>query len=389
MTKQNQQADSEIHEDQLLNFLVNALTGAFGVSLGENADIDPEHIYEVLVGATADGTSISTLCERSEDSSSSTNILRHLRTKFDLETVKTVGNTLPRQHTLDVLPEQVEIVVDLHLRPYYGDRDETDGLYYNEAKDGTTAFHAYATLYARVRNKRYTLAVRRLTDGDTASSILAEFLGLVDSLDFEVKALYVDSEFYDGKCLTLMQAHNLAYVVPIIEWGNEIQQELSEGWSREIEHDLTTEFDGHEWTVEFPVMIDCTYQMGRYDEEGVARHGYAVDAPFIDTPRQARRHYGKRFGIEATYRLSESSLISTTVTDQTRRLLFVVISLLVQNVWRYLHWEYVATPRRGGRRLWWWPFEEFIRMVTRAAWNALSVRRKIPTNKPPDDRFTR
>ena len=242
MTKQNQQADSEIHEDQLLNFLVNALTGAFGMSLGENADIDPEDIYEVLVGATADGTSISTLCERSEDSSSSTNILRHLRTKFDLETVKTVGNTLLRQHTLDVLPEQVEIVVDLHLRPYYGDRDETDGLYYNEAKDGTTAFHAYATLYARVRNKRYTLAVRRLTDGDTASSILAEFLGLVDSLDFEVKALYVDSEFYDGKCLTLMQAHNLAYVVPMIKWG----------------HDLTTEFEGPYVTVEFPVMIDCT-----------------------------------------------------------------------------------------------------------------------------------
>jgi len=76
-------------------------------------------------------------------------------------------------------------------------------------------------------------------------------------------------------------------------------------------------------------MIDCTYQQGRYDEHGVARHGYAVDAPFIDTPRQARQHYSKRFGIEATYRLSESSLISTTSQDATRRLLFVVISLLV------------------------------------------------------------
>ncbi|MFT4921746.1 MAG: hypothetical protein ACI8XM_000952 [Haloarculaceae archaeon] len=42
------------------------------------------------------------------------------------------------------------MVVDFHLRPYYGDEDETDGLYYNEAKRGTTAFHAYATLYARV-----------------------------------------------------------------------------------------------------------------------------------------------------------------------------------------------------------------------------------------------
>jgi len=67
--------------------------------------------------------------------SSSTNTLRHLRTKLDLETVKTVGNTLLQEYTLNMLPEQVEIVVDLHLRPYYGDEDETDGLYYNEAKD--------------------------------------------------------------------------------------------------------------------------------------------------------------------------------------------------------------------------------------------------------------
>jgi len=389
VSKQPTQADNTIHEDQLLNFLVNTLTGAFGVTLGENAEIDPADIYEVLVGATADGTSISTLCERSEDSPSGNDILYHLDTKFDLSTVKAVGNTLLEEYALELLPEQVEIVVDFHLRPYYGDEDETDGLYSNEAKRGTTSFHAYATLYARVKNKRYTLAVRRLTDGDTASTVLAEFLGLVDDFDFEVKAVYVDSEFYDGKCLTLMQAHNHAYVIPIIAWGAKIKHELSEGWSREIEHDLTTEFDGHEWTVEFPVMIDCTYQQGRYDEHGVARHGYAVDAPFIDTPRQARKHYSKRFGIEATYRLSESSLISTTSQDATRRLLFVVISLLVQNVWRYLHWKYVATPRRGGRRLWWWPFEEFIRMVTRAAWNALSVRREIPVNKPPDDRFTR
>lgn len=55
MSKQKQQADGEIHEDQLLNFLVNALTGTFGVNLGENADLDPQDIYEVIVGATADG----------------------------------------------------------------------------------------------------------------------------------------------------------------------------------------------------------------------------------------------------------------------------------------------------------------------------------------------
>ena len=384
-----QQADDEIHEDQLLNFLVNTLTGAFSLNIGENAEIAPDDIFEVLVGACADGTSISELCENSEDAPSGTDVLHHLRTKFDFDTVASVGNLLLQRDVIEHLPEQVEVVVDLHLRPYYGDEDETSGLYHSEAKGGTTAFHAYATLYARVRNKRYTLAVRRLEDGDTASSVLAEFLGVLEGLDLEVKAVYLDREFYDGKCLTLLQAHNYAYVTPIVKWGEAIQKELDQGWSRTIEHDLTTEFDGHSWTVQFPVYIDCTYQNGRYDEHGVARHGYAVDAPFIDTPRQARHHYAKRFGIESSYRLSEKTTISTTTRNATQRLLFVVISLLFQNVWRYLHWEYVATPRRGGRRLWQWTFEEFIDMVTRAAWTALAVRRAVPANRPPDDRFER
>ena len=389
MSKQQQQADSEIHEDQLLNFLVNRLGEEVSLNLANNAEIDAEDIYEVLVGATADGTSISTLCNSSEDSPSENTILYHLRTKFEPERLERVANTLLRRDVVELLPEQVEVCADLHLRPYYGDEDDTDNLYHSEAKRGTTAFHAYATLYARVKNKRYTLAVRRLEDGDTASSVLAEFLGLLDGLDLCVKAVYLDRGFYDSKCLTLLQAHNYAYVMPIIRWGKAIQQELSEGWSRVIEHDLTGKLDGHSWTVEFPVYIDCTYLNGRYDENGVARHGYAADAPFIDTPRDARYHYSKRFGIESSYRLSEQAIATTTTRNATVRLLYVVVSLLLQNAWRYLHHEYVATPRQGGRRLWWWPYKEFVNMVRRAAWTALAVRRAVPANRPPDDRFHR
>ncbi len=44
MSSNQQQADSEIHEDQLLNFLVNVLTVAFTLDLGENAETDPEDL---------------------------------------------------------------------------------------------------------------------------------------------------------------------------------------------------------------------------------------------------------------------------------------------------------------------------------------------------------
>jgi len=35
--------------------------------------------------------------------------------------------------------------------------------------------------------------------------MLAEFLGLLNNFDFDVKAVYLDSGFYDGKCLTLLR----------------------------------------------------------------------------------------------------------------------------------------------------------------------------------------
>jgi len=95
------------------------------------------------------------------------------------------------------------------------------------AKRGTTAFHAYATLYAReeqTRGHRWRYAVSKTAIPQVVSS-LSSFFGVLDGLDAGVKAVYLDRGFYDSKCLTLLQAHNYAYVIPIIRWGEAIQQE--------------------------------------------------------------------------------------------------------------------------------------------------------------------
>ena len=44
MTKHQQQVDSSIHEDQLRNYLVTALTGAFGVRIAGDGEIGPEDL---------------------------------------------------------------------------------------------------------------------------------------------------------------------------------------------------------------------------------------------------------------------------------------------------------------------------------------------------------
>jgi hypothetical protein len=79
VSKHQQQVDSEVHEGQLLKFLVDRLDEEVSLNLANDARIDAEDTYEDLIGATADGTSISTLCNSSEDSPSANTILYHLR----------------------------------------------------------------------------------------------------------------------------------------------------------------------------------------------------------------------------------------------------------------------------------------------------------------------
>jgi len=55
VSKHQQQADGEIHEDQLLNFLLNPLDGEISLGITNNTEIDAEDIYEVLVGACTNG----------------------------------------------------------------------------------------------------------------------------------------------------------------------------------------------------------------------------------------------------------------------------------------------------------------------------------------------
>jgi len=90
-----------------------------------------------------------------------------------------------------------------------------------------------------VKNKRYyrwRYAVSKTAIPQVVSPLSSSVS--LDGLDAGVKAVYLDRGFYDSKCLTLLQAHNYAYVILIIRWGEAIQQELSEGWSRVIQHDL-------------------------------------------------------------------------------------------------------------------------------------------------------
>nr|AKY04317.1 transposase [uncultured haloarchaeon] len=153
------EADSETEEEHLVNFVVNSLNDELAINLGEDVEVMTETLYEVLAGASVGGTSINHVCETTNDLPHANTVRGHLTEQFELDSVEAAGDTLLQRDALATFPDQpLEVCADLQLDPYDGDEDETEALYFSQAKPGTIAFHVYAMLCARVRNKRYTLA---------------------------------------------------------------------------------------------------------------------------------------------------------------------------------------------------------------------------------------
>lgn len=104
-----QQADGEIQEDELLTFFVKGVDEEGALTLAETSELDAEDIYEVLVGACGDDTSVSTLCKRRDDTPNENSFLYHHRTKFYLEILEQPGKRLLQKDVLDIFPQQVEV----------------------------------------------------------------------------------------------------------------------------------------------------------------------------------------------------------------------------------------------------------------------------------------
>jgi len=97
------QADNQIEEEHLLNFVVNSLNEDLPIDLTDGVRVSTEELYEVLAGASASGTSINHICETTEDSPHANTVRGHLTDQFDLDTVEQVGDTLLQQETIDAL----------------------------------------------------------------------------------------------------------------------------------------------------------------------------------------------------------------------------------------------------------------------------------------------
>jgi Transposase DDE domain len=323
--------------------------------------IESRDLLRVLVFAAASRLSVHQACEQLERAPSGPTVLGHLASQFsDLDALEDHVNDLLAK----LIPKGLgkrgrRVAVDLVALPYHGTVDEAhqDEVCRSKAKSGTTHFFTYATAYAVVRGRRYTLAMCRVRAKQRMDHVLRTLLARLVTLGIRIKLLLLDRGFYSVRVIQDLIACEWPFIMPAVQRGKKpttaggptgtyaLAAEKQSHWST---YTLQSPKEGH---VAFDLAVVCHNtrgQRGRHQREALLYATWGVTHRPLSWIRAT---YRSRFGIESSYRQAHQARIRTSSRKPALRLLFMGVALVLRNVWVWLHAEVMAQPQRGARQL--------------------------------------
>ena len=343
-------------------------------------------IWNVLVEAAARNVYIETVCNdlaNAPDSNTVRGYLNEQLTPLIIGDLKRRCNrALANQLPAWLADHPKEVAFDLHDAPYYGKDDDPDDpdcwVCRGEARAGTTRFYRCATAYVMHKDMRFTLAVEFVRPGEDLIKILKRLVRRVKALKITLKRGYLDKGFCSIPVMRgLLAEPDLSIIMAApIKGKTGGTRALCHGRrSYRTEHTFRSAEQG-ELTV--PVMVVRTRAKRRDGSYKWVWLVYVLLNVLDLTPRQVRKAYRRRFGIESSYRLLEQVRGKTTARNAALRFLWMGIALSIGNIWIALHWKFLrrcgSGPRRVARKAFILPcMLQFLRRAIEAIYGVISI----------------
>ena len=252
-------------------------------------------------------------------------------------------------------PQQVAI--DLVLVPYHGQPMlDLKEVYRSCAKSGTSHFHAYATAYVNYRGQRFTLALTVVQRGEKLQEVLKRLLGRLAALGVSTRMVLLDRGFWSVGVLGYLQRARKPFLMPVVLRGR--KPDHAEGPSGTRVFAMRKRGGWDRYTVKasdgqvarVSICIHCRNYNGQWGRHGRQALVYAFWGFRPSNTRWVRETYRKRFAIETSYRQMHQARARTCTRNPLVRLLLVGVALVLRNVWAWLHYAVLSTPRRGNCR---------------------------------------
>ena len=315
-------------------------------------------VLQVVLAAAARLCSVSAAAHRLATAPSGqtvrTALAGGLPDRWELE--RRLNRALAADLPRSLIGTRQPLAVDLTLRPYHGEpfRDPAE-VYRSQAKNGTSHFHAYASVYLVRHGRRFTLAVTWVTKGEPLAGVVRRLLRVARRVGLRLRYLLLDRGFCSVDVIRFLQAGRHPFLMPLPLRGRPADHPAGPSGSRVFatarrsgwgEYTLTNAA-GRRATVR--VCVKCRNWRGERGRHGRQRLVYAFWGIEPASVEWVRQTYRTRFGIESSYRQANQAKVVTTTRNPLVRLFLVGAALVLRNVWVWLHWDVLSVPRRGGR----------------------------------------
>ena len=245
-----------------------------------------------------------------------------------------------------------KVAIDFHDRPYYGKQAQAAGRWVRgQARDGTTRFYRIVTAYVIVNGLRVTLALRFVLPERDVVSLLEDLLKSLKKQGLQIACLLLDKGFASIAVMDYLTGHRQpALIACPIRGKTGGTRALCRG--RKSYRTRHTFVSGDQ-TFTASLAVCRSFTTAKRTKRLKRREVWLLYILIeLDlTPRQARRWYRKRFGIESSYRCAGQVRGWTTSPNPAYRFVLIAVSFVLLNVWVHLCWLYAQVPRRGRRWL--------------------------------------
>jgi putative transposase len=316
-----------------------------------------DDLLNVLLGVAANRATIESVCTDLVGTPDPETIRSYLNEQLCVEDLPDLEQGLNAALAQEV-PQRVwrqacDVAIDFHDRPYYGRTLQPEGLWVrSRAKDGTTRFYRIATAYVMLNGLRVTLAIRFVLPGDDTVAVLDHLLNRVKTLGIRVGRLLLDKGFNGIAVMDyLTRCGQPALVACTIRGRTGGTRALCRG---NKSYRTAYTFKGEhnrQFTAQLAVCRVFTTAKRTKRMKRRAQWMVFILIHLDLSPRQARRLYRRRFGIETSYRCAGRTRGWTTSNNPAYRFLLIALAFILLNVWVHLRWLFTQVPRRGCRRL--------------------------------------
>jgi len=263
-----------------------------------------------------------------QKSPNSDTLLYHIKNHSDFKEIQKMYLTpfeilwtMTKQSNIIDIRKQYDVAIDYTEWFFYGDRS-TPMVVGKKPERGTTKCYKFATINIVESGKRFTLLALPVSQFDTKEKILKQLFRYALQR-IKIKRVYVDRGFFDSTSINTVKQYRFKFLMPCTT-NSRIKKLLEILPAPTVINDYEME------NSVFNVVIVK-------DEEGNKR-AFATNEQFnendVDLAQRLFLLYGKRWGIETSYKVKKQSFLpKTTSKNYLIRIFYFLFSVLLYNIW--------------------------------------------------------